>query len=159
MVDRDESALHHVQLSLDGEPIMDSPDLVLGDLRTPGFIDALFEETRPTIVFHAAALNSLPLTERFPDEAFLTNVVATRDLLLAASAYDVRRFVNISTDKAADPQGALGCSKRVAERLPRPSAFAWTRITVSSRCAWATCWSRTARCCRPSPPSWSGACP
>lgn len=117
MVDRDESALHHVQLSLDGEPIMDSPDLVLGDLRTPGFIDALFEETRPTIVFHAAALNSLPLTERFPDEAFLTNVVATRDLLLAASAYDVRRFVNISTDKAADPQGALGCSKRVAERL------------------------------------------
>ena len=47
MVDRDETALHHVQLSLDGEPMLDSPDLILGDLRSPGFIDALFEEIRP----------------------------------------------------------------------------------------------------------------
>lgn len=117
MVDRDETALHHVQLSLDGEPMLDSPDLILGDLRSPGFIDALFEEIRPTIVFHAAGLSRPALAERFPDEAFLTNVVATRDLLLAASAYKIRCFINMSTDEAADPMSVLGCSKRVAERL------------------------------------------
>ena len=117
MVDRDESALHRVQMSLDGEPALDSPDLVLGDLRTPGLIDALFEEVRPTVVFHAAGLNQLALAERFPTEAFLTNVVATRDLLLAAAAHDVSRFINISTDKAARPVGVLDCSERICERL------------------------------------------
>jgi len=117
MVDRDDSALHAVQLSLDGQAMLDSPDLILGDLRTPGFIQALFDENRPTIVFHAAALKHVTLTERFPEEAFLTNVAATRDLLLEAASHDVRRFINISTDKAADPQCVLGYSKRVAERL------------------------------------------
>ncbi|MDU0347383.1 polysaccharide biosynthesis protein [Actinomyces sp. MRS3W] len=117
MVDRDESALHAVQLSLDGEAMLDSPDLILGDLRTPGFIDALFTENRPTIVFHTASLKHVTLTERFPEEAFLTNVAATRDLLMAAASHEVQRFINISTDKAADPQCVLGYSKRVAERL------------------------------------------
>lgn len=117
MVDRDDSALHAVQLSLDGQAMLDSPDLILGDLRTPGFIQALFDENRPTIVFHAAALKHVTLTERFPEEAFLTNVAATRDLLLEAASHNVQRFINISTDKAADPQCVLGYSKRVAERL------------------------------------------
>lgn len=117
MVDRDESALHAVQLALDGEGMLDSPDLVLGDLRTPGFIESLFAEYRPSIVFHTAALKHLTLTERFPEEAFLTNVAATRDLLLAAADSGVSRFINISTDKAADPECVLGYSKRLAERL------------------------------------------
>ncbi|WP_366180175.1 polysaccharide biosynthesis protein [Actinomyces timonensis] len=117
LVDRDESALHAVQLSLDGEAMLDSPDLILGDLRVPGFISGLFDEARPTIVFHAAALKHLTLTERFPEEAFLTNVAATRDLLTAATSHDVRLFINISTDKAADPTSVLGHSKRIAERL------------------------------------------
>ena len=117
MVDRDESALLRVQLSVDGEPAPDSPDLVLGDLRAPGFVDTLFEEARPTIVFHAAGLSRLAPADRFPSEAFLTNVVATRDLLLAASAYGVSRFINISTDGAARPEDVLDCSERIAERL------------------------------------------
>ncbi|WP_080463335.1 polysaccharide biosynthesis protein [Actinomyces gaoshouyii] len=117
LVDRDESALHAVQLSLDGKAMLDSPDLILGDLRTPGFISGLFDEAHPTIVFHAAALKHLTLTERFPEEAFLTNVAATSDLLTAATGHDVRLFINISTDKAADPTSVLGHSKRIAERL------------------------------------------
>ena len=117
MVDRDESALHAVQLSLDGRAMLDSPDLVLGDLRTPGLIESLFAKTRPTIVFHAAALKHLTLTERFPEEAFLTNVAVTQDLLRTAAASEVQRFINISTDKAADPECVLGYSKRMAERL------------------------------------------
>lgn len=120
MVDRDASALRRVQMSLDGEPALDSPDLVLGDLRAPGFIDALFEEVRPTVVFHAAGLSRLALADRFPNfpnEAFLTNVVTTRDLLLAAAAHNVNRFINVSTDRAAHPVGVLDCSERLAERL------------------------------------------
>ncbi|MFH5824228.1 polysaccharide biosynthesis protein [Georgenia sp. AZ-5] len=117
MTDRDESSLHAVQLSIDGQAMLDSDDLVLGDLRSPGFIDRLLEAVRPDIVFHAAALKHLTLTERFPEEAFLTNVAATKRLLVASAQNGVKRFVHISTDKAADPESVLGYTKRISERL------------------------------------------
>ncbi len=117
MTDRDDSLLHAVQLSISGQASLESPDLVLGDLRTPGFIPDLVGSVRPDVVFHAAAIKHLTLAERFPAEAFLTNVVATTDLLRACVTADVDRFVNISTDKAADPQSVLGYTKRVTELL------------------------------------------
>ncbi len=117
MTDRDDSLLHAVQLSISGQASLESPDLILGDLRTPGFITDLISSVRPDVVFHAAAIKHLTLAERFPAEAFLTNVVATADLLRACVTADVDRFVNISTDKAADPQSVLGYTKRVTELL------------------------------------------
>ena len=66
MLDRDESALHAVQLSLSGRALLDSDDLVLGDIRDSQFIDELFERRRPQVVFHAAALKHLPLLEQYP---------------------------------------------------------------------------------------------
>jgi FlaA1/EpsC-like NDP-sugar epimerase len=69
------------------------------------------------VVFHAAALKHLPLCEMHPSEALKTNVVGTANLLDLAVAHHVARFVNISTDKAADPVSVLGTTKRIAERL------------------------------------------
>ena len=69
------------------------------------------------IVFHAAALKHLPLLESCPAEALKSNVWGTLTVLEAAAAHSVRAFVNISTDKAADPVSVLGCSKRITERL------------------------------------------
>jgi FlaA1/EpsC-like NDP-sugar epimerase len=117
MLDRDESALHSVQLSIEGKAMLDSPDVVLADLRDPAAINRVFLDTRPDVVFHAAALKHLPLLERFPREAVLTNVLGTQAVLEAARAAGVDRFVNVSTDKAANPINVLGYSKRVAERL------------------------------------------
>ena len=117
MLDRDESALHEVQLTLDGSGSLTSQDLVLADIRDRDRLMAIFEVIRPEIVFHAAALKHLPLLEAFPEEAFKTNVLGTRNLLEAASASNVSVFVNISTDKAADPTSTLGFSKLLTERL------------------------------------------
>jgi FlaA1/EpsC-like NDP-sugar epimerase len=117
MVDRDESALHAVQLSIEGRALLDSPDLVLLDLRDRSAVERLLAERRPHVIFHAAALKHLPLLERHPAEAVKTNVWATLDLLELAAKFDVGRFVNISTDKAADPCSVLGYSKRITERL------------------------------------------
>ncbi len=116
MVDRDESALHGVELSIHGRALLDSADLILLDLRDSEAVDRLLEQRRPHVVFHAAALKHLPLLERHPVEAVKTNVWATLDLLEAAEGR-VERFVNVSTDKAADPCSVLGYSKRVTERL------------------------------------------
>ncbi|MDQ1499925.1 MAG: hypothetical protein QOI86_3265, partial [Actinomycetota bacterium] len=117
MVDRDESALHAVQLSIEGRALLDSPDLVLLDLRDRDGMERFLRQRRPEVIFHAAALKHLPLLERYPGEAVQSNVWLTAHLLAAAADVGVEKFVNISTDKAADPTSVLGYSKRIAERL------------------------------------------
>ncbi|WP_159083712.1 polysaccharide biosynthesis protein [Nocardioides terrigena] len=117
MLDRDESALHAVQLSIHGRALLDSPDVVLNDIRDEPALREIFEERRPEVVFHAAALKHLPMLEQYPLEAFKTNVLGTANVLRVSTEVGVGTFVNISTDKAADPKSVLGYSKRVAERL------------------------------------------
>lgn len=120
MLDRDESALHGLQLSLSGRALLDGPELILADLRDHEGIRRIIHQRRPDIIFHAAALKHLPLLQRHPGEAVQTNVWGTLAVLDACR--DVARFVNISTDKAADPVSALGYSKRITERLTAHAA-------------------------------------
>ncbi len=117
MLDRDESALHEVQLSIHGRALLDTPQTVLADLRDEATINHIFDSRKPEVVFHAAALKHLPLLERYPLEAYQTNVLGTLTLLNAAQRTGVGVFVNISTDKAANPISVLGYSKRIAERV------------------------------------------
>jgi len=117
MIDRDESGLHAVQLSLDGRALLDSDALALLDIRDRTRVARLFAELRPDVVFHAAALKHLPLLEAHPSEALKSNIWGTLAVLDAAAASGVSRFVNISTDKAANATSALGYSKRTAEAL------------------------------------------
>jgi FlaA1/EpsC-like NDP-sugar epimerase len=117
MLDRDESALHAIQLTLYGRALLDSEETVLADIRDQHRVREVFARFRPDIVFHAAALKHLPLLECCPAEALKSNVLGTLAVLEAAADYGVRSFVNISTDKAANPVSVLGYSKRITERL------------------------------------------
>lgn len=117
MLDRDESALHGVQLALLGRALLDDDRVVVADIRDRYRVDDIFAERRPDVVFHTAALKHLPLLEQYPSEAVKSNAWGTQNLLTAASRHGVDRFVNISTDKAADPVSVLGMSKRIGERL------------------------------------------
>jgi len=117
LLDRDESVLHALQLELEGRALLDSRNLVVADIRDRERIFQVFEEHRPDVVFHAAALKHLPLLEMHPTEAFKTNVKGSQNVLDAAVAVEVGHFVNISTDKAANPTSALGASKRLVEGL------------------------------------------
>nr|WP_127554685.1 polysaccharide biosynthesis protein [Actinoplanes sp. OR16] len=119
MLDRDESALQAVQLSINPLAKLDDPAVILADLRDAERIRDIFRRRRPEVVFHAAALKHLALLQNYPGEALKTNVLGTLNVLDAAAG--VERFVNISTDKAADPTSVLGYSKRITERLT-----AWT---------------------------------
>lgn len=117
MVDRDESALHGVQLSIEGRALLESANLVLADIRDADTVERVFAEHQPDVVFHAAALKHLSMLERHPDEAMKTNVRGTLNVLDACLRHGVERFVNMSTDKAANPESVLGYSKRITERL------------------------------------------
>lgn len=117
MLDRDESALHSTQLSITGRALLDDASTVLADIRDLPAIKKIMDVRRPEIVFHAAALKHQPLLERYPSEAWKTNVIGTANVLRAAKDCDVIRFINVSTDKAANPTCVLGASKRIAERV------------------------------------------
>ena len=103
---------------------------MLCDIRDEESVNRVFEQRRPQVVFHAAALKHVSLLEQYPDEAWKTNVMGSLHVLSAAAAVDVEVFVNISTDKAANPTTALGHSKRVAEKLT-----AWTGDRTGKRYA------------------------
>lgn len=117
MLDRDETGLQGTQISIFGHGLLDTNEVVLADIRDAATLDAIFMRRRPEIVFHAAALKHLPMLEQYPSEAWQTNVVGTLNVLNAAKACGVKTFVNISTDKAANPTSVLGHSKRLGEKL------------------------------------------
>ena len=68
-------------------------------------------------VFHAAALKHVSLNEYSPFESVKTNVIGTQNLIEAALSNNIETFINISTDKAANPTSTMGASKLLAERL------------------------------------------
>ncbi len=117
IADRDESALLAVQISVDGRGEADWLQTVLVDLRDSDAVWSMLKEARPDVVFHAAALKHVPMLEQHPSEAVKVNVFGTLTLLEAAAKVGVQCFVNISSDKAADPANVLGLTKRLAERL------------------------------------------
>ncbi|GAA4719508.1 nucleoside-diphosphate sugar epimerase/dehydratase [Pedococcus ginsenosidimutans] len=133
LLDRDESGLQATQLSLVGHGLLDDDAVVLADIRDTARMAEVFAATKPDIVFHAAALKHLPLLEANPMEAWKSNVVGTVNVLTAAAAEGVGTFVNISTDKAANPTCVLGHSKRVAERLTADFARSFPGRYVSVR--------------------------
>lgn len=117
MLDRDETNLQQTSIGIRGNGLLTTDDVVLADIRDAEAITEIFRARRPEVVFHAAALKHLPMLEQYPDEAWKTNVLGSRNVLEAARQARVETFVNISTDKAANPSSVLGYSKRLAERL------------------------------------------
>ncbi|WP_270238825.1 nucleoside-diphosphate sugar epimerase/dehydratase [Rothia kristinae] len=117
MLDRDESNVQATQISITGRGLLDGPDTVLADIRDEEALRRIFRQRRPQVVFHAAALKHVSLLEQYPDEAWKTNVLGSRNVLQAAAEVGVEVFVNVSTDKAANPTTVLGHSKRMAEKM------------------------------------------
>ena len=117
LFDRDENGLLRTKLGLNPKSDLTDSDVILGDIRDYQHLLDIMQRIKPDIVFHAAALKHVSTLERFPDEAVKTNVEGTRNVWKASLNCDVPYFVNISSDKAADPATQLGKSKLLAERI------------------------------------------
>ncbi len=97
------------------------PDLpllaLIASIRGSAKMEDVFRTYRPEIVFNAAAHKHVPLMETSPNEAVKNNVIGTLHLARMADRYGVRRFVQISTDKAVNPTNIMGATKRLCEMI------------------------------------------
>ena len=114
LVDQAESALYDLQQDLKQKGHTNFTPLV-ADIRDKNRVTYIFEDYKPTMVFHAAAYKHVPLMESNPYEAIKINVNGTKILADAAHEFEIKKFVFVSTDKAVNPTSVMGATKRVAE--------------------------------------------
>ena len=116
ILDQAESPLH--DLSLETETIKTNAKIItiIADIRNREALRTVFEAYKPQVVFHAAAYKHVPLMEKNPSQAILTNVEGTKNLADLSCIYNAEKFVMISTDKAVNPSNVMGASKRIAEK-------------------------------------------
>ena len=89
----------------------------IASVRDYNKMDKLFCKHKPTIIFHAAAHKHVPLMEDNPEEAIKNNCIGTLNIATLSEAYDVKKMVLISTDKAVNPTNVMGASKRCCEMI------------------------------------------
>lgn len=88
---------------------------IIGDVRDR---ERIFQVTRDVdILYHAAALKIISVCEKFPEEAFRTNVVGTMNVKDACLHNSVSKALFINTDKAVKPINAYGMTKGLAEKI------------------------------------------
>lgn len=117
VLDNNESGLHDLQLELAGTAGSTSVSAVVADITDRPRLSRVVEETRPALIFHAAAYKHVPLMEQYPEEAFRVNVLGTLNVIDAALACGAAKLVFVSSDKAVNPASVLGATKRIGERL------------------------------------------
>lgn len=115
LCDQAESPLHEIQLEMEEKFPGSDIKIFIGNIRDRNRMQIPFREFRPNFVFHAAAYKHVPMMERHPSEAILTNVMGTKIIADLSVLYNVHKFVMISTDKAVNPTNVMGTSKRIAE--------------------------------------------
>jgi len=92
-------------------------EFVIGDVRDANAVDRLFDNKQIDCVFHLAALKHVPVCENQPQEAIKTNIIGTTNLVNSAVRYKVKKFVDVSSDKAVAPTNLYGMTKAVGEKI------------------------------------------
>jgi FlaA1/EpsC-like NDP-sugar epimerase len=115
LVDRSENALFEIDRSLGRSRSKVSRSAILHDVVDERATARLVAQTRPDLIFHAAAHKHVPLMEDHPAHALVNNFFGTRSIVDAAIESGVDRFVLISSDKAVNPTSIMGATKRLAE--------------------------------------------
>ncbi len=117
LIDQAETPLFELMLELRKKHPHLNGTLVyfIADVSNQKRMEAIFDEIKPMMVFHAAAYKHVPMMEDHPMEAVRVNIFGTRILADLSVKHKVETFVMISTDKAVKPTNVMGASKRFAE--------------------------------------------
>lgn len=117
LLGRGENSIHNLINDINYKLLNLTYSVRIGDVRDYQSMERLYLEEKPEVIFHAAAHKHVPLMESNPEQAVLNNVEGTRNLVNLSVKYDVKHFVNISTDKAVNPMSVMGATKRISEQI------------------------------------------
>lgn len=115
LLESSEIALYDVDNEMKGSYPDIERSAVLCSIRQRKQVMGVFKQFRPELVFHAAALKHVPIVELHPSAGIQTNVLGTRNVADAANRYGTQIMVQVSTDKAVNPIGMMGATKRLGE--------------------------------------------
>jgi len=101
---------------------------ILTDIKLKDEIERYFEKYKPQIVFHAAAYKHVIMGEKFPEIVKLTNIEGTRNIVEASKKIGVEKLIFISTDKAVEPEGVMGETKKEGERIVKEAGYISVRF-------------------------------
>ena len=118
-LDHDENAMFYLERALVKAGERGQAAYRLGDITDRAYMESLFAEHRPQVVFHAAAHKHVPVLEANPVEGVRNNLFGTETVATLAGRFGAETFVLISTDKAVNPSSVMGATKRAAELLVR----------------------------------------
>jgi FlaA1/EpsC-like NDP-sugar epimerase len=130
LVENSERALFEIERELVLERGFSACAAVLADVGNRPKLREVFERYRPAVVFHAAAYKHVGLLEANPVESVRNNTLATRVLADVSVEFEAKRFVLVSTDKAANPKNLMGQSKALCEWIVEAYGH---RVDVATR--------------------------
>lgn len=110
-----ENNAYDLQMELNYKYPSLSKEVIISSIRDENKMRILFEKYRPDVVFHAAAHKHVPLMENNPAEAVKNNIIGTYNIVKCSHEFGVKKFVQISTDKAVNPTNIMGATKRFCE--------------------------------------------
>jgi len=111
VLDIDEHALFTL-----GRSISDSRlRLLLGDILDKERIELACNNV--DIIIHLAAVKNIEISEYNPIETIDVNINGTVNMIKMAIRNKPKKFLNISTDKAAEPSTLYGATKQLSEKL------------------------------------------
>jgi len=117
LVDASELGAYEIDQSLKKRHPTIAIHTVVGSILDHGVMEMALKQLKPDYVYHAAAYKHVHLMEWNPIACYKNNVLGTAALAAMSERYGVKQFVMISTDKAVNPKGLMGVSKRLAERV------------------------------------------
>ncbi|WP_395059685.1 SDR family NAD(P)-dependent oxidoreductase [Flavobacterium sp.] len=122
-LDQAETPLHELTLEIQKLKLKTRLVSIIADVRDLVGLERIFEQFKPSLVYHAAAYKHVPLMEENPSQAIFVNVMGTKNLADLSIKYNVEKFVMVSTDKAVNPSNVMGASKRIAEKYVQSLYF------------------------------------
>lgn len=117
LLDQDETGIFNIYNKVCKKMPQVKINPVIADVCDYSKIKKIFSQFKPAVVFHAAAYKHVPLMENNPDEAVKNNVFGTKNVAEISLAFNVEKFVLISTDKAVNPTSVMGATKRLGEMI------------------------------------------
>ncbi len=129
VLDIDEHALFRLNRSIKDSRLR----LLLGSITDKDRVEMAGNQA--DIIFHLAAIKNIEISEFNPIETIYTNIDGMINMIKMSIRDKPKKFLNISTDKAAEASTLYGTTKQIGERLTswagvhiRPTRFASVRF-------------------------------